>query len=119
MRLKTPRQEISETRQVALIALSPLDLAEPVRAGGTVVGLDSVRVVSACLDRPQRVGGWNTRARSPLPLRSILPPGSVLFCELRDPERFAAAVAADGLARIGARREWGFGLAAIGVWSSA
>ena len=119
VRLKPPWTRIRETRQAALVALSPLDLAEPVRGGGTVVGLDSVRVVSACLDRPQRIGGWNTRTRSPLPTRSVLPPGSVLFCELRDPERFAASVDADGLARFGARREWGFGLAAIGVWPSA
>ena len=27
-------------------------------------------------------GGWDSLARRPLPVRSVLPPGSVLFCEI-------------------------------------
>ena len=104
-------------REVALIALSPLDLEGGARVGEPLDALGGARVVSACLDRPLRIGGWDSVARHPLPLRSVLAPGSTLFCEIPDPERFADAVhAGDGLVRIGLRQEWGFGLAALGVW---
>ena len=73
----------------------------------------------ACLERPHRVGGWDSLTRRPLPLRSLLPPGSTLFCEMADGERLAAAAFAGGLARIGSRQEWGFGLVAFGVWPEA
>ena len=108
---------IAGAREVALIALSPLDLEGGVRVGEPLDALGGARLVSACLDRPLRIGGWDSVARRPLPLRSVLPPGSTLFCETTDPGRFADAVhAGDGLARIGSRQEWGFGLAALGVW---
>ncbi len=108
---------IVDAREVVLVALSPLDLEEELRPGKVFDDLGRVRVVSACLDRPQRIGGWDSRARRPLPLRSMPPPGSALFCEIPDPERFADAVrTGGGLARIGSRQEWGFGLVALGVW---
>ena len=108
---------IVDAGEVVLVALSPLDIEEDLRPGKVFDDLGVARVVSACLDRPQRIGGWDSRMRRPLPLRSVLPPGSVLFCEIPDPERFAGAVQADsGLARVGSRQEWGFGLVALGVW---
>jgi len=111
---------IGDTREVVLVALSPLDIEEDLRPGKVFDDLGGVRVVSACLDRPRRIGGWDSCARRPLPLRSVLPPGSALFCEIPDPERFVGAVQADsGLARVGSRREWGFGLVALGVWPDA
>ena len=59
-------------------------------------------------------------ARRPLPVRSVLPPGSVLFCEILDPEPFTETVAAGGgVAHIGSRMESGFGLVAVGVWPDA
>ncbi len=108
---------IVDARKVVLVALSPLDIEEDLRPGKVFDDLGRARMVSACLDRPQRIGGWDSRARHPLPLRSVLPPGSALFCEIPDPERFADAVrTGGGLARIGSRQEWGFGLVALGVW---
>ena len=65
-------------------------------------------------------GGWDSLARRPLPVRSVLPPGSVLFCETQDPEPFTETVAAGGgVAHIGSRMESGFGLVAVGVWPDA
>ena len=116
--LEAPLDQIRNTRQVALVALSPLDI-EKESCDGTkpVTSLGGIRVVSACLDRPQRIGGWDSLACRPLPVRSVLPPGSTLFCEIADPERFAEAVATGGgVVHIGSRREWGFGLVAPGVW---
>ncbi|MDE0225845.1 MAG: hypothetical protein OXP28_12000 [Gammaproteobacteria bacterium] len=106
---------MADTGRAALIALSPLDLEQEILRGHRALdGPEGFRVVSACLDRPQRVGGWDSLARCPLPVRSVLPPGSVLFCELSHRDRIDER--GDGLVRIGKRREWGFGLAALGVW---
>ncbi len=106
-------------QEVTLIALSPLDLnlsgidSDSARPWENTGGL---RLVSACLDRPQRIGGWDSLKRRPLPLRSVWAPGSVLFCKIHEPERFRKAVAGDGLMRVGARQSLGFGLAALGIW---
>ncbi len=107
-------RRIRRDAKVALVALSPLDVDAETRAGHKPIDGLGARIVSACVDRPQRIGGWDSLDRGPLPIRSALPPGSVLFCELSDPERLDAA--RGGLARIGARTEWGFGLVALGIW---
>ena len=117
MALDVPPDRIIGAREVVLVALSPLDIEGGIHVGKAFDELGGARVVSACLDRPQRIGGWDSLTRRPLPLRSVLPPGSTLFCEIPDPSRFADAVTAgDRLARIGSRQEWGFGLVALGVW---
>ena len=104
-----PAETIAATGRTAVVALSPLDLPRDIHTGERpMAALGGARVVSACLDRPQRVGGWNSMERRPLPLRSVLPPGSTLFCEIANREGFAEAVSAgDGLARIGSRQESG------------
>ena len=118
MAVGAPLEQLIGARKVVLIALSPLDIEAGIHGGKPLDDLGGARVVSACLDRPQRIGGWDSLARRPLPLRSVLPPGSTLFCETPDPERFADAVTAGGgLARVGSRQEWGFGLVALGVWT--
>lgn len=115
--LSPPMDRVSRARKVLLVALSPVDLEDGLRlAEKPAIAPGGARVVCACLDRPQRIGGWNSLARRPLPVRSVLPPGSALFCELSDPQRFAAWAGSDGLASIGTRRAWGCGLVAVGVW---
>lgn len=118
--LEAPIAAIESGRTIVAIALSPLDLEPDVcdgRSALAVAELGGVRVVSACLDRPQRIGGWDSENRRPLPLRGVLPPGSVLFCEVPEPIRLRdSVVARDGTARVGAKRNWGFGLVALGLW---
>ena len=113
-----PLSTIVSERRVAVIALAPLDLDEDVYLGRQPFSeLGNATVVSACIDRPQRIGGWNSLVRRPLPQRSVLPAGSVLYCELQDPMQFErASKSGNGLIRIGRRKRWGFGLAAVGVW---
>ena len=108
----------TNAERVAVIALTPLDLADDVCLGREPLEeLGGARVVCACLDRPLRIGGWDSLARRPLPLRSVLPPGSVLFCEGAAPERLRDVITTGGrLARVGARQSLGFGLAALGAW---
>jgi len=104
-------------RRIALVALTPLDLEADVCTGRAPIGAPGgARVVSACLDRPGRIGGWDSLARRPTPMRSVLPAGSVLFCESDDPAAASAATKNGSLLRLGARTPWGYGLAALGRW---
>ena len=111
-----PLAMIKASGRVALIALSPVDIEEAiVRGERPLPDLGGARVVSACLNRPWRIGGWDSRSRRPLPLRCVLPSGSVLFCEMPEPSAVAIA-ASDGMTRLGSRQEWGFGLVTLGTW---
>jgi len=101
-----------DARTAVVVALTPvlLDAAAPARLELVIPG---ARIVSACIDRPLRIGGWDSRERTPRPLRNAAPPGSVWFCELLDPDAFHAAVV-DGLVRAGAGTAAGFGLCVTG-----
>lgn len=116
--LDSPLAGIMAAGRVAVIALSPLDLDADICNGGRPLDdAGQLRVVSACLERPQRIGGWDSLNRRPLALRSVLPAGSVLFCEAGDTgELERAARDGNGVIRLGARQRWGFGLAALGFW---
>ena len=126
LKLRMPLDEIAKSGKLALIALSPLDLEEDVVFGKRplkICGIPELRavqwdVVSACLQRPQRIGGWNSLRHCPLPLRSILPPGSVLFCKLcRHSEPLSARIVSGcNMVHVGSRQQWGFGLVAMGIW---
>lgn len=114
------QDEIIASGRAAVIALSPLDLDGAVDANGLSLAVPDggeVRIVSACLDRPLRIGGWDSLARRPHPLRSVLAPGSVLFCEAAEPSRFVEAVnSGSGLPSLGSRQAFGFGAVALGIW---
>ena len=116
--LDAPSEAVASSHDIAVIALSPLDIGEDIYLGEQPIDdLAGARVVSAALDRPQRIGGWNSLERAPLPMRSALPPGSVLFCEVEDPSQLHRTDALEAsLVRLGQRQEWGFGLAALGLW---
>lgn len=113
-----PIEQILSSGRMTIIALSPLDLDQPTLSGQKVLGeLGNVRVVSACLDRPLRLGGWNSLERCPVPLQSFLPAGSVLFCEADHLKRLQSSLEAlGGLPHLGRRSNWGFGALALGTW---
>jgi CRISPR-associated protein Cmr3 len=85
----------------------------PVLLGGGELAIPGARIVSACTERPLRIGGWDSGARAPLPLRNAAPPGSVWFCEVDGGDAFRNAIA-NGLVRAGAATATGFGLCAVG-----
>ncbi|WP_157837049.1 type III-B CRISPR module-associated protein Cmr3 [Geminisphaera colitermitum] len=66
------------TRKVefAIIALTPLtalkNLAETLGSGA--------EIVSACVGKPVKIGGWDSLKNEPLPLEPFHPAGSVWFC---------------------------------------
>jgi CRISPR-associated protein Cmr3 len=102
-----------ESGCVVLIALTPILLGHDVLSGRAELPVaGGARVVCACVDRPLRIGGWDSLRRTPLPLRNALEPGSALFCEVEGPAQLAAEVTC-GLLRIGDRTAAGFGLCAV------
>ena len=71
-------------------------------------------VVSACVGKPQSLGGWNSLERRPLPLRPMLPAGSTWFLEVSDP----SAIVERSARGIGMKTQYGFGQVVLGVWPS-
>ena len=108
----------SVPKEFVLVALTPLDLEDAACRGAIPLDLPGrPQVVCACLDRPQRVGGWDSNARRPLPLRNLLAPGSTLFCTVDEAVKLhEAIVRGDGLLSLGEHQNFGCGLMAIGVW---
>src|SRR5690606_25751803 len=92
----TPSSE--DTTQVLAVAHTPIDAGEElIRPGAMIPELGNTRVVSACLPRAERVGGWASTGgvSRPQPLTDILPAGSTLFCEVKDSERLATVLTAE------------------------
>ena len=83
--------------------------------GGMLPDVPGIKVVSACIERPARIGGWSTLDKKPLPLKPFLPGGSIWFCEAE----CECAEMINGLngQQIGKYREYGFGEIAIGLWN--
>ena len=88
--------------------LSPADLGPDKE----ILGLTGVKLVSACIGKPVRIGGWDSVSRGPLPLKLFIPAGSTLFCEADDWE----SVPENGI-HIGNRTEYGYGQIVIGKWN--
>jgi len=68
-------------------------------------------VVTAAIDRPVRIGGWDSLNKRPQPLEPYAPAGSVWWLENTN-----GASADDNAIRLGRRTAYGFGLAAVGAW---
>lgn len=100
------------SRSVLLVALTPL-LLERDGLSGRAELMPGIRVVSACVDRPLRIGGWNSLTREPEPMRNAVAPGTALFCEVEQSEVATERLEA-GLLRVGDRTSAGFGLCAVG-----
>lgn len=91
-------------------ALLPRDALLP---GAAIPGLPGT-VACACVDRPAKLGGWNTEAKQPAPLRALMRAGTTWFIEAGSGD--AGTARAMHGAHIGADTEWGFGQILIGNW---
>ncbi len=78
------------------------------RSGPLLKGID---IVSACLGKAVREGGWDYKRKRPKLLKSLVPAGSVYF--VRESE--AGAIARLGT-HIGNRTNFGYGEIAVGIW---
>ncbi len=79
--------------------------------------LPGARVVSACVGKPQFIGGWDSLKREPLPLQPFAAAGSVWFCTAREDE-FPSILALHGK-HIGPYAAHGFGHIILGHWPTA
>jgi CRISPR-associated protein Cmr3 len=75
------------------------------------------KIVSACTSRAVMAGGWDGAARRPLPLRPLIPAGTIWFLEAMAEE--AEAVRSWHGRAIGRSTGWGFGRVLIGCWLAA
>jgi CRISPR-associated protein Cmr3 len=71
-------------------------------------------IISACIGKPFKQGGWNHASRYPRELRSYVPAGSVYFCET-DNENEDCVLSLHGT-KIGRHTEYGFGMVLVGRW---
>lgn len=71
-------------------------------------------VVTACIGKPKKIGGWNMKKWKAEPLRSFIPAGSVFFCEADTDQEQAVLDLHD--IKTGQKTEYGFGHILIGKW---
>jgi len=109
-------------RQVAVTLVTPMlphdrldclsgevQLPKP---GESFFSCEGTAVVSACVGKPQFLGGWDSIERRPLPLRPVFPAGSTWFLEIRDPAPLQQLLTRG----LGLKSFYGFGQAVIGEW---
>ncbi|MDF2369300.1 MAG: type III-B CRISPR module-associated Cmr3 family protein [Rhizobiaceae bacterium] len=102
----------------AAMAIAPVFFDDLPGPGANVPGLSGT-LQSACFGKPQMLGGWDSgqgkkRQGKPLPMRPVLPAGSVFFMETDDRDK---ALACHGTG-IGRATEWGFGQVMIARWEA-
>lgn len=80
---------------------------------GSLNGIE-VTILSACVGRAVKIGGWDLVANRPRDLVPFVPAGSVYFCEAAasDMERLRALHGS----QIGRQVEYGFGHVLVGRW---
>ena len=69
--------------------------------------IKGLKVVSACVGKAVREGGWDYALKQPKPLKSLVPAGSVFFVE-GDVRKLGT--------HIGERTRFGYGEIAVGIW---
>lgn len=99
-----PLPEVPDKGRRCLIALSPV-VPDP-KDDFLIAGLLDNDIESACLGRSVPIGGWDSLANGPIPLRRCYPAGSVWFLKpgVKAPDE------------IGLATEWGFGQVMAGNW---
>lgn len=71
-------------------------------------------IVSACIGKAVKLGGWDLKAGASKPYQTYIPAGSVYFCEARATDRDAILKLHDS--KLGNNREYGFGHVLVGRW---
>ena len=130
---KLPESPVTkETKNIVLVLLNPLLVPEKgeffmpfenARNEKDSDGADvwhvtlkgvELKIISAVLGKPQREGGWNLAKNQSRPLRSLVPAGSVWFCEVLNgnPQTLHGH-------KVGEETALGRGELAVGLWKSS
>ncbi len=83
----------------------------------TAPDLPGATIISACVGKPQFIGGWDSLKREPLPLEPFAPAGSVWFCTAARAD-FDSIHGRHG-SHLGSHAAHGFGQINIGLWPTA
>ena len=89
-------------------------------AGEEIQGIPGAKVISACMERPVRIGGWDSSLdrsgdrKGPIPLKPFIPPGSTWFCEAE--AGVAEMIRKLNGCHVGEYTDFGFGQVLIGSW---
>jgi CRISPR-associated protein Cmr3 len=94
--------------EFAVVALTPLATPADIAA---LLGNAAAEVISACVGKPVKIGGWDSLKNAPLPLEPFHPAGSVWFCRA-NAGAFPGIRATHG-AWLGERRHTAHGLGQI------
>ena len=87
-----------------------------IAANREAIELSAVTLISVCIGKTIRIGGWNLAANPPCPrpLEGFIPAGSVYFCEIDAGQSETVAALHGG--HIGLYCEYGFGHVLVGTW---
>ncbi|MCX7598105.1 MAG: type III-B CRISPR module-associated protein Cmr3 [Armatimonadetes bacterium] len=85
-------------------------LWEPALPGRNI----KLRIVSARIEKPRWLGGWDLANNCSRSLQACVPAGSVYYCEIEDGD--TEDLAALHMAKIGEDAQSGYGQVALGVW---
>ncbi|OYD06591.1 type III-B CRISPR module-associated protein Cmr3 [Paludifilum halophilum] len=70
---------------------------------------------SACIGKPEQIGGWDVANKRPRPLQALLPPGSTWWMEAEEKDREKVMAFHGG--KIGRMTRYGLGQLVIGTWN--
>jgi CRISPR-associated protein Cmr3 len=112
--LRTGRVTVNLLTPLALCQAGDIELRHP-KPGESLADLKGARIISACVGKTIRVGGWDSLTHGPRPLTPLLPAGSLWFCDVREPDR--EAVLQRHGKHIGEQTRYGFGQIALGTWN--
>lgn len=98
-----------EAGKYALIALSPVYLSDAPEPEQPLEGITD-ELVSGALGKPVWVGGWDSQTGRPIPMRQMIPAGSVFFIESGNNMKIGTTI------KIGKATNWGFGHCLVANW---
>src|SRR5579875_197628 len=119
---RAPAEAIRKSKRLSVTLLTPLAMplqdqrAVHPTAGEEVPGLPGTKIVSGCVGRPWRLGGWESLKLRPLPLAPFFPPASTWFCEA-SPEAIERTLKLHGR-NVGPCAAYGFGRMVLGTWNN-
>ncbi len=116
-----PLQPSGEIIQFTVTHLTPTYFESGLPGPGEEIqGIPGAKVISACLERPVRIGGWDSSLdrkgdrKGPIPLKPFIPPGSTWFCEAE--AGVAEMIRKLNGCHVGGYTDFGFGQVLIGSW---
>ena len=112
----------SKDKHIKMLLLQPADFDGWLPPGfkdngsmlweGSINGV-TLRLISACIGKPQKIGGWDMASGSSKAIKSYVPAGSIYFFEVINGD--ITSLATEG--KIGANTAIGFGHYMLGRWS--